>query len=216
MKHIDALVKILKKYDKNCYYSMLTDTIYSDFNNTFTTCDTVKTVMRYIDSELVNPTRNILRRKIGRTEMVTQVHELLKGRTEKEIKEASMEAAKYCKIRDEIIKMLPRTYNTRLAIFTGLNQISADILVNELVCSLYYQNVSDSKKGGNIAVVGSLHDAIDGVLTGKTIAVPDDNDRVVLREIDMQAYFTVSKTDVNELMSRTEYPCSPIGLDYKF
>lgn len=208
--------EFLKSYKSgNWFYSEINDTWYTDLNNTLTMTDFPEAVIRNIDKKLMPGFYELMDQNLPRTQAVEETIKMLEDLWRSKLVIASKKATQKTELQPEIEKILPHVYPTKMAIMTGVDQYSAEIFVRNKICPLYYRDVPENMQGGWIAVVGTIHDEINGRLTGETVAVPDDGDRGVLFLIDVFA--SLGYTDkIEELRELTNYPCSPRGFAYKF
>lgn len=201
--------------NEDWFYSEINNTWYTDLNKTLTITDFPEAVIRNIDKTLMPGFYELMNSGLPRTQLVEGTIGMLKDLWRSKLIIASKKAEQETGLQPEIEKILPHVYPIKMAVMTGVDQYSAEIFVKNKICPLYYRDVPEEKRGGQIAVVGTIHAERDGKLTGETVAVPDDGDRDVLFLIDVLA--SLGHTDkIEELRELTNYPCSPRGFAYKF
>ena len=201
--------------NEDWFYSEINNTWYTDLNKTLTMTDFPEAVIRNIDKKLMPDFYKLMNSGLSRTPLVEGTIGMLEDLWRSKLIIASKKATQKTELQPEIEKILPHVYPIKMAIMTGVDQYSAEIFVKNKICPLYYRDVPEEKRGGQIAVVGTIHAERNGRLTGETEAVPDDCDRGVLFLIDVFA--SLGYTDkIEELRELTNYPCRSNGLSYRF
>lgn len=201
-------------------YMEINGTLYTDLNEVLTSSNLAAEVLRHLDPQLTSAVNEILCMGLDRTQEVKAVFNLLGGYPISELEGATYKARQTCDLFPEIKEMLALLYPRRIAILTGIYQLSAEVYTKNKICPLYYQNIPPEGRGGRIAVVGTLAEEQEGILTGKVLAVPDNGDRAVLALIDILASLGYehgpSELGIDQLKKMTNYPCPLNRLDYRF
>lgn len=197
------------------WYVASNDTLYTDLNETFTSDNLAAEILRNIDQEIMIDVDNILGMGLPRTQEVEAVLKLLEGCHVSKVVNATYETIGKVDLLPEIKRLLPYIHQTRIAFFTGILQISADIYIENKICPLYYQKVPHGNRIGHIAIVGTIHKEEDGILTGKASYIPDDMDRVILSSVDVLTSLGY-ENELDELKNMANYPYKSKGLVYTF
>ena len=198
------------------WYVSYNDTLYTDLNRTLTTDDLVIEILKNTDPNIVTSINDILNEEISRVDKVKYILSSLEKYPVSKLVNATIEATKKIDLRSNVKEFLPSLYPTRLVIYTGILEILAEIYVKKKICPLYYRDVPiEDLNIRRIAVIGSIHDEEDGVLTGRTLYVPDDYERLMLSSIDILKSLGY-ENETDKLKKLVKYPHQSKEIVYVF
>jgi len=188
--------------------------LYTDFNETFTSSDSIIPIVRNLSEELIPHAKSILSSNADRSEKVREIVGLFKGYDVEELRSAERRATQEVALIPEIERALPHVFPARIAFFTRLPQTFLEAYVVSRIWPLYYRNFPGESRAGNISAAGMLYGEDNGKLTGTVRAIPDDYDRDVMQMVDVLAPVEPAKMRI--IRKLTDYPIGPDGLYYRF